>query len=102
MTENTHTTARGMTPALKAMRRRWNAQAYELVNEELARVAQEKEQLQAEVDELRRKLAYAEDCAESWREDALEAMNAHAEATGGVVALRQTGHVSVISMETHQ
>lgn len=102
MTENTHTLARGMTPALKSMRRRWNALAYELVNEELARVAQDNERLQAEVDELRHKLAYAEDCAESWREDALEAMNAHAEATGGVVALHQTGQLSVIPPQVHQ
>ena len=102
MTDNTHTLARGMTPELKAMRRRWNALAYELVNEELARVAKENEQLQAEIDELRRKLAYAEDCADSWREDALAAMTAQADATGGVVGLLQTGQLTVIPPQVQQ
>ena len=62
-----------MTPALHALRRRLNAQAYDLVNEELARVDAENEALRAENELLRTRLSWAEDCAESWREDALVA-----------------------------
>lgn len=68
--------------ALKALRRRWNAQAYDLVNDELARVATELDALRAENDALRTRLAWAEDCTEHWREEALEALNRDADALG--------------------
>lgn len=85
-----------MTPALHAMRRRWNAAAYDLVNEELARIALENARLVAENDQLRRQLAWAEGCAEGWREDALSALNDQAEATGGAVGLTQAGHLVLV------
>ena len=47
-----------MTPALHALRRRLNAQAYDLVNEELARVDAENEALRAENEALRTRLPY--------------------------------------------
>ena len=84
------------TPALRAMRRRWNAAAYDLVNEELARVALENERLQAENEELRRELSWAEERAEHWREDAISALNDQAEAIGGAVGLTLAGHLVVV------
>ena len=84
-----------MTRAMQAMRRRWNALAYDMVNEELARVAIENDRLQAENEELRRQLADAEDRAECWREDAISALNTQAEITGGTVGLTLSGHVLV-------
>ena len=85
-----------MTSALHALRRRLNAQAYDLVNEELARVDAENEALRAENEALRTRLAWAEDCAESWREDAIAAINAQADAQGGVVGLTQAGQLVVV------
>lgn len=79
------------------LRHRLNALAYDLVNEELARVAAENERLQAENDELRGRLAYAEDCAERWRDDALSNLNEHSHAVNGVVGLTQNGCVLVVS-----
>ncbi len=85
-----------MTRAVQAMRRRWNALAYDMVNEELARVALENDRLQAENEELRRQLVDAEDRAECWREDAISALNTQAEITGGIVGLTQSGQVMVV------
>ena len=84
-----------MNRAMQAMRRRWNALAYDMVNEELARVALENDRLQAENEELRRQLVDAEDRAECWREDAISALNTQAEITGGTVGLTLSGHVLV-------
>ena len=85
-----------MNRAMQAMRRRWNALAYDMVNEELARVALENDRLQAENEELRRQLVDAEDRAECWREDAISALNTQAEITGGIVGLTQSGQVMVV------
>ena len=85
-----------MTPALRALRRRWNAPAYDLVNEELARLDAKLDALRAENESLRSQLSWAEDCAERWREDAIEAINAQAEAQGGVVGLTQAGQLVVV------
>ena len=85
-----------MSPALRALRRRLNAQAYDLVNEELARLDRENDALREENEQLRTRLAWAEDCAESWREDAIEAINAQAEAAGGAVGLTQSGRLVVV------
>jgi len=84
-----------MTPALHALRRRLNAQAYDLVNEELARVDAENEALRAENEALRTRLAWAEDCAESWREDAIAALNDAAAKVGGVPGLSMDGRLVV-------
>ena len=42
-----------MSPALRALRRRLNAQAYDLVNEELARLDRENDALREENEQLR-------------------------------------------------
>ena len=84
-----------MTPALHALRRRLNARAYDLVNEELARVDAENEALRAENETLRTRLAWAQDCAESWREDALEALNHVADGVGGAPGLTMDGRLVV-------
>ena len=84
-----------MTPALHALRRRLNARAYDLVNEELARVDAENEALRAENETLRTRLAWAEDCAESWREDAIAALNRAAEDVGGTPGLTLDGRLVV-------
>lgn len=78
-----------MTPALRALRRRLDAQAYDLLNEELARLDQENEQL-------RSALAYAEDDAEHWRQQCLEMYEAQADAEGGAVGLTQAGRLVVV------
>ena len=85
-----------MTPALRALRRRLNAAAYDLVNEELARRDAECEALRAENESLRTQLAWAEDCAERWREDAITALNEQAADVGGVVGLTQAGQLVVV------
>ncbi len=84
-----------MTPALHALRRRLNAKAYDLVNEELARVDAENEALRAENETLRTRLAWAEDCAESWREDAIAALNEAADKVGGTPGLTMDGRLVV-------
>ena len=84
-----------MNRTLHALRRRLNATAHDLVNEELARVALDNERLQSENDELRRQLAWAESSAESWREDAVAALSAQSEAAGRPLVLTQSGHLMV-------
>ena len=84
-----------MTPALHALRRRLNARAYDLVNEELARVDAENEALRAENETLRTRLAWAEDCAESWRKDAIAALNEVADKVGGAPGLTMDGQLVV-------
>lgn len=84
-----------MTPALRALRRRLNAQAYDLVNEALARLDAENEALRAENDDLRARLSWAEDCAERWREDAIEALNHAADEVGGAPGLTMDGRLVV-------
>lgn len=78
-----------MSPALRALRRRLDSQAYGLLNEELARLAQENE-------ELRTALAYAEDDAEHWRRQALEMYEAQAGIEGGAVGITQAGCLIVM------
>ena len=84
-----------MTPALRALRRRLNAQAYDLVNDALARLDTENEALRAENGRLRTQLAWAEDCAEHWREDAMAALNHAADAMGGTPGLTLDGRLVV-------
>lgn len=84
-----------MTPDLHALRRRLNARAYDLVNEELARVDAENEALRAENELLRTRLSWAEDCAETWREDALAALNHVADTVGGAPGLTLDGRLVV-------
>lgn len=60
---------------LRALERRLNAMAYEPLCAEIARLDALVTALQAENEELRSQLAYADDCAERWRDDALQAIN---------------------------
>lgn len=53
--------------AVAALRRRLNAAAYDLLCDEIAR-------LDAENERLRERLQYAEQCAEMWQRDAIEAI----------------------------
>lgn len=85
-----------MTPALRALRRKLNAASYDLLCEEITRLDAECERLRAENASLSQRLSWAEDCAESWREDAIAAINAQADAQGGVVGLTQAGQLVVV------
>lgn len=85
-----------MSPSLHALRRRLNAQAYDLLCEEIARLDGECERLKEENATLSQRLSWAEDCAERWRDDALEALNAQADATGGSVGLTPAGRLLVL------
>lgn len=65
-----------MKAALRRLNRRLNADAYDLLCAEIARLHAENETLCCENETLRSQLAWAEDCAERWRTDAIEAINA--------------------------
>ena len=84
-----------MTPALRALRRKLNAAAYDLLCEEITRLDAECERLRAENDSLSQRLSWAEDCAESWREDAIAALNDAAAKVGGVPGLSMDGRLVV-------
>lgn len=77
-----------MNAALRRLNRRLNADAYDLLCAELAR-------LEAENESLRSQLSWAEDCAERWREDAIEAINAAADTAGGMPGLTVDGRMVV-------
>lgn len=82
--------------ALRALERRLNAQAYDLLCEELSRLAADNERLQAENESLQGRLSWAEDLAESWRENAVQLMNERAEEEGGSPGLTMDGRLVVI------
>lgn len=85
-----------LTPTLRALARRLRAQTFDLLQEEVARLGDENEALRQENDSLRRRLAWAEDCAESWREDAISALNEAANACGGAPGLTRDGRLVVV------
>lgn len=80
---------------LRAIERRLNDQAYPVICAELARLDAECEALRAENEDLRARLARAEECAEGWREDALDALEREADSKGGAVGLTMGGHLVV-------
>ena len=90
-----------MKAALRRLNRRLNADAYDLLCAEIVRLHAENETLCCENETLRSQLAWAEDCAERWREDAVSALNGQAEATGGTVGLTLSGHVMVVGGTQH-
>lgn len=61
----------------------------------MARLDKECEAMRAEIEDLRQRLSWAEDNAERWRDDALEAINREAEATGGTPGLTMDGRLVV-------
>lgn len=95
-----------MTPieikALRALERRLNAQAYDLLCEELSRLAVENERLQGENDSLRGQLSWAEDLAESWRKNAIQLMNDRADEEGGSPGLTMDGRLVVVPAASSQ
>lgn len=78
-----------MTPALNALQRRLNAQAYPLLHAELARLAEENESLRSQ-------LSHAEHDAEFWHSQCLDLYQAQADEDGGTLGLTQSGHLVVI------
>lgn len=80
--------------ALAALRRRLNAMAYDQVNEELALMA-------IENDNLRAQLIRAEENAEFWHEQAMAALEQKAEATGGHIGMTQDGQLLVVGGAQH-
>jgi len=93
---STTTQHRCKKASLEALRRRLNALAYDQINEELARLDAEVEALKAENEQLRARLSYAEGWAESWREDAMEAMEQLASISGGAPGLTMDGRLVVV------
>lgn len=75
-----------------AFLRRLDELAYEQLCAEAARLIQENERLRDE-------LHWAEDCAESWRDDALRLMEAQCAATGAAPGLTQSGHLVLVQPE---
>ena len=80
--------------ALTALRRRLNAMAYDLVNEELALLAIENENL-------RTALVCAEENADYWQEQAMAALDQQAQATGGQIGMTQSGQLLVVGGAPH-
>lgn len=83
------TTKTSASAFVRGLRRRLNAQAYEMLCEEIAR-------LDAENEQLRSDLARAEDTAEHWRQQCLEIYHAQADEEDGDVGLTPSGHLVVI------
>ncbi len=87
-TDSRAPTGRGNDAALRLLRK-WDAIA-------IAQLCALAEQLHEENIQLRSDLAHAEHCAESWRDDALQAMEDLAEATGGRPGLTASGALVVV------
>ncbi len=75
--------------AARKLIRKWEAIA-------IAQLCAMAEQLHEENIQLRRDLRFAEDAAESWRDDALQAMQDLIEATGGRPGLTVSGALVVV------
>lgn len=78
-----------LTRRLRALKRRLREQTFELLEQEVARLGTENE-------ELRQRLTWAEEVAESWRADAIEALNDAADACGGAPGLTLDGRLVVM------
>jgi hypothetical protein len=77
------------SPATIAIQRkldRWELEHLRLL------AAQQAEQ----IEELQRRLAWAEDCAERWRDDALDLQAQLADSVGGVPGLTRDGQLVVV------
>lgn len=80
------------TQSITALRRKLHGWELDHLRIVCVEQAERIETLEAEAAELRRLLCYAEDCAESWRDDALRAI----EAAGETVGLTRSGHVVAV------
>lgn len=78
-----------LTRQLRALKRRLREQTFVLLEQEVARLG-------AENEELRQRLNWAEDAAESWRADAIAALNDAADACGGAPGLTVDGRMVVV------
>lgn len=79
----------GLTRRLSALKRRLREQTFELLEQEVARLG-------AENEDLRQRLYWAEEAAESWRADAIAALNHAADACGGAPGLTMDGRLVVV------
>ena len=77
---------------LPSLLRRFDDQAHEQLCSEAARLAEENERLRAQ-------LAFAEEAADSWRDDALRMMEAHCAATGAQPGITLSGSLVAVPME---
>ena len=68
--------------------------AYDLVNEELALLAIENENL-------RSALIQAEESAEYWHEQAMAVLEQQAQATGGHIGMTKAGQLMVVGAASH-
>ncbi|OWJ91091.1 hypothetical protein B6S59_25300 [Pseudomonas sp. A46] len=77
---------------ITALLRRLDEQAYDQLCAEFLRLV-------AENDRLRDELARMEDCAEGWREEAMNLHEQLAQALGGQCGITQSGALVVVPME---
>lgn len=77
---------------IAALLRRLDEQAYEQLCAEATRLADENERLHSE-------LARMEECAEGWREEALNLHEQLAQALGGQCGITPSGALVVVPME---
>ena len=75
--------------SLQGIRRRLDAIAIDQLRAEVSRLAEENE-------ELRKQLAWAEQAAEAWRDDALNFQMELCEHSGGTPGITQTGALVVV------
>lgn len=85
-----------MPRELQPLLRRLKAQAHQQLLDEVAKLAAQVDALQAENDQLRSDLDWAQQTAESWSDEARALQDELAEQTGGTRGLTQTGHLVVI------
>lgn len=89
---------RAHSPLVRNIRRRLERWELPHLRELAARQAEQIEQLQAELEETQRRLNWAEDCAEQWREQTMQALNDAVDADPDrlCIGLTQDGRVAVM------
>ena len=85
--------------SVPALLRRLDDQAYEQLVVEAARLAGENERLAEENERLRVELVWADQAAESWRDDALRMMEERCAATGERPGITITGQLVTVPQE---
>lgn len=86
------------TPAILNIRRRLDRWELPHLRELAARQAEQIERLQAELEDTQRRLTWAEDCADQWREQTMQALNDAVDADPErlCIGLTQDGRVAVM------